>query len=180
MLERELSLGLRPVAAPADLWGHVGQVVNLRPIGNRPSPVFAEASSRPIDNRPQVNNLPYMAVAVAAIVVMLWGVQAESGAKQMRQWVAANSGLNVRLAERPGLRLAAAHVERDRAEVAFSVDGRMGRLVVAKTSSPARGETHALPASGAAAYSWAQGGLQFTLDCASPEDLRMACQLCHG
>jgi hypothetical protein len=38
---------------------NVGQVANLRPIVNRPE-TPAKSSARPIDNRPQVNNLPHM------------------------------------------------------------------------------------------------------------------------
>jgi hypothetical protein len=36
----------------------VGQIVNLRPIGNRPVN-NSEVSDRPIANRPQVTNLPH-------------------------------------------------------------------------------------------------------------------------
>jgi len=36
---------------------HVGQVVNLLRVGN-PNPAAHSTLSRPIDNRPQVNNLP--------------------------------------------------------------------------------------------------------------------------
>jgi hypothetical protein len=44
----------------------VGQVANQQPIGNRlrvlylSQPEIARSSARPINNRPQVNNLPYI------------------------------------------------------------------------------------------------------------------------
>ena len=37
---------------------HVGQIVNLRPIGNRPVNEFGIIYG-PINNRPQVTNLPH-------------------------------------------------------------------------------------------------------------------------
>src|SRR5581483_11127984 len=38
----------------------VGQVCNLRPIFNRPSLGLTKSCSRPITNRPQIKNLPYI------------------------------------------------------------------------------------------------------------------------
>jgi hypothetical protein len=171
MLERDLSQGLQPVGAPEELWVRVEQsLVSARPAG-----LPSGAGSRRRDL------LPHLALAAVAIVaVVVWSARAGAGASQVREWVAANSGLDLALADRGELRLAAAHTAADRAEMRFTVDGREGKLVVTKaiTTQPADG--HPLPKLGATRYSWTMRGLAFTLECGAPEDLRAACQLCHA
>ena len=124
----------------------------------------------------------WLAVTAAVFVVAVgWSFRpAADGRASVREWVKANTGLNLLLADRAGLRLVATHAFRNAAEVGFTVDGRGGRLVMTKTDAPSGAVPHVLPASNARSYSWATRGLAFTLECASPEDLRAACGLCHG
>ena len=50
-----------------------------------------------------------------------------------------------------------------------------GRLVVTKGES---GGQHAV-GSGARVFTWSKDGRTYTLACATPEELRVACGLCH-
>jgi hypothetical protein len=168
MLEQDLLIGLRPVEAPAELWDRVrsGRAGFSLQRGLQPPLRFVA-----------------MAAAVVLVAAILWGFRPAypEGAGQVRAWVRTNSGVDVALAARQGVRLVAAHTARETAELAFVVDGRKGRLLISKADAPS---SHALPGSlpgnDARVYSWTMSGLAFTLECASPADLRAACVLCHS
>src|SRR5437868_1506070 len=57
-----ISSGVAIAEIPEDmLHFSVGQIVNLRPIGNRPAAELGRLFDGPISNRPQINNLPHTA-----------------------------------------------------------------------------------------------------------------------
>jgi len=181
MLERQLFEGLRPVEAPAELWGRVGQVVNLRRVVNPPADVFETRPGRLTTGRRLPACPTWILATVAAVVVMamFWGFRpAGDEASEVRAWLATNTGLDVALAGRPGLRVVASHTAREAAEIAFLVDGREAKLFM--RTAVGGGMPHVLPALDASVYSWSMRGVAFRLQCASPEDLRAACVLCHG
>jgi len=180
-LEQVLSRELRPVAAPRELWDRVqlGQDV--------PGPIRARY-------------LGWALAGLAAVLMVgiIWNfrtvpvVAAETDSPQFRSreateirgWVKANAGFDVPL--RPGsVQLIGASVRNGSAEVVCRVGDRPARLVVSKSRpGPFDGARHHVLSSswfrGGRALSWIMRGQLYTLACATPEDLKAACFLCHG
>jgi hypothetical protein len=113
--------------------------------------------------------LPYIrfVFAVVAIVlsVVVWasyprglGIRSEQGSA-IKEWVKVNAGLDVPLRGDPSpVRLVGARVVKGGVEIACRVGNREARLVVSKAAS-----SHG----------------RYTLKCATPEDMKTACLLCH-
>jgi hypothetical protein len=105
------------------------------------------------------------AVVAIALTFVVWasypralGIRSEQGA-QIRDWVKVNAGLDVPLRGDPSpVRLVGATVVKGGVEIACLVGNREARLVVSKAAS-----SHG----------------RYTLKCATPEDLKTACLLCH-
>ena len=126
------------------------------------------------------------AVAAATLIALaLWSsyprVQAiqSSDSVRIREWIKANSGLEIPLlTELPvSLRLTGARIVRGRAEVGCRIGDRDIKLVVAKAESGVS-HVHNHP-NGGRSVSWAMHGQSYSLFCARPEDLKAACLLCH-
>jgi hypothetical protein len=89
---------------------------------------------------------------------------------EIRAWVKAQAGIDVPLRPRPaGVQLVGANFAKGSVEIGYRVGGRDGRLKV--------DGRHA--ASSARVFTWSMDGHIYTLECATPEDLKTACNLCH-
>jgi hypothetical protein len=116
-------------------------------------------------------------------------------ALSMRAWVKSRAGLDIPLvaSSSPSIRLASVRLGEHSlrkspaptAEVSFLVQDRRATLLVSPAESGSSGmlEHRLLTTepynSGAKTASWVVRGQLYTLACASPEDLRTACSLCH-
>ncbi len=173
MLEGDLSRDLRPVSAPPELWDRVSEKV---------AHAAAFAADSGVKRRVSVRHEKVWAMAIAAVAVIaivLWSVRPAPGARAMRQWVSTKSGLTLPFEDRRDLHLAAAHTDADRAQISFAVNGRRGQLTVTKPAGAPPIDSHPFPGNSDSVYSWSMRGLAFTLQCSTPDDLRVACQLCH-
>jgi hypothetical protein len=152
-IESELVGGLRPVEAPGELWGRVeaGRIAGCRQ-----------------DCLPHnVAHTGRWVVALVTLVlsVVVWasyprtlGIRSSQGSL-VREWVRVNAGLDVPLRGDPSpVRLVGARVVKGGVEIACRVGNREARLVVSKAAS-----SHG----------------RYTLKCATPEDMKTACLLCH-
>ena len=194
-LDDALTENLSVVPAPSELWDRV----------RMPGPVTARSSIPP--RRWGLAMASTFAVLVAA---GLWSFgKHESGSREfgshdavaMRAWVKDRTGLDIPLVAggTPRVQLASARFRkgehfwdgtlstsgRATAEVAFFVENRRATLRVSAAGPASAGiSQHNLlagaPNRGSQAVSWVVRGQLYTLACASPEDLRIACSLCHG
>jgi hypothetical protein len=162
-LEPALEMHLEHVRAPEELWGRTQNP-------NRIQPARQPAAGRTV------------CLTVALVLLTLWFYpwhrQLRSGdAAEIRAWVRTQSGVDVPLQTQSSgrLRLTGARVVKSSTEITYQVGDRDGRLVVAKGGSNAR---HSAPA-GARVFTWSMNGQVYTLACTAPEDLRIACSLCH-
>ena len=163
-LELALARELRVVAAPEELWERI-------------------QNPRPAQRRAKSARTASM-LACAALLVLAWWVvprrveirSANGG--EIRAWVQARTGLNVPLRAQPAgsIQLIGASARRGQAEIAYRVASREGRLTVSRGVAAGR---HTNPGN-ARVFSWSMDGQVYTLTCANPEDLGIACQLCHG
>jgi hypothetical protein len=140
-------------------------------------------------------------VVAAMLVVGLWtfgrtgiGLKNQelrsSDAAAIRAWVKDRCGFALPLSAQalPQIRLASVRFERngadDRdgsAELAFRVENRPALLQISQVDGAASAEpAHHELAADARSVSWMADGRLFTLACATPEDLRIACSLCHA
>jgi len=167
-VDRVLAVELGRVRAPEELWERIERPRTL-PSG-----------------RGSVTTRKGLALAAAVLIaVVVWGlyprglVIQSTDAVRIRDWVKANAGLDVPLlAELPAsLRLTGARVSRGRAEINCRVGDRDAKLIVARTGS---GVSERHSQTGRRIASWAMRGQSYTLACANPEDLKMACLLCHS
>src|SRR5260370_39130686 len=107
-IESVLTQNLDRVAAPEDLWDR---------IENRSLTVAVQTERSHIRDRVPV--LSWAVVGAILVVVLVWGfrprrdlvIQSDS-ATQIREWVKANAGLDVPLAESPQSRLTGARLLR--------------------------------------------------------------------
>ncbi len=112
--------------------------------------------------------------ACATLLVLLFCVGrtgVRSGdAGEIRAFVKAKAGIDLPLrAQAAGVQLTGARVAQGSVEVVYRVGRRDGRLVV---GGP-------VVSSGPRVFTWSMDGRTFTLECATPEDLKIACNLCH-
>jgi hypothetical protein len=82
------------------------------------------------------------------------------------------------------IRLSAVRLQRNGpfAEVAFRVDNRPALLQISEVDGtrPHEAASHHRLTADARSVSWVTKGRLFALECATPEDLRIACSLCHA
>jgi hypothetical protein len=171
-LEHSLQSGLQEVAAPPELWDRVRGAKAVSSRENNRTLVWA------------------MAAAVVVMAVGLSVIHRDNVAypqfasdhcqnpAQLRAWVKANTGFNVPLRDSlsPSIQLIGARTVSGRAEVAYRAGNRDGVLLVSRADGSAN-----MPHSrgGGQVSSWVMDGQRFTLACADPAALQLACKLCH-
>ncbi len=174
-LEAALTENLRPVGAPAELWDRVEmpRVVAGRRLG-----------------WPAIWQVALTSAVAAILAVGLWSFGRpgqelhSSDPAAIRAWVQDRCGFALPLsaAASPEIRLSDVRLQHGGAatELAFSVENRPAILEISRATGAATGETHHQLAAEAKSVSWVTDGKLFTLACATPEDLRVACSLCHA
>jgi hypothetical protein len=88
--------------------------------------------------------------------------------------------LDVPLEASTGLRFVGAKAARGQAEISCRVGDRDVKLTVSKAGGGAVAVSAHQSYAGGKTVSWAMRGQQYTLACATPEDLQVACLLCHA
>ncbi len=164
-LEPALETHLERLRAPEELWERI-----QNPRVERHWPTRQSAAGM----------TACLTIAIVLLTVWFypWHKQLRSGdPREIRAWVKAQAAVDVPLqAQSSGrLRLTGAMVLNNAAEISYRVGDHNGQLIVAKGVSSAR---HALTA-GARVFTWSMDGHIYTLACAEPDDLRIACSLCH-
>lgn len=165
-IEAVLSRHLGRAPAPVELWSRVQCAVADPAPGERPRAVwFVPALQAHRECVVRVKGaLAGFASAAAALLLAAFYLQpatfSSSNAVQIRNWVHARAGIDLPLRADPpsAIRLTGARVVRRSTEVTFEIGGRAGVLRV-----PANA-THQ----------------SYKLACATPEDERLACLLCHS
>ena len=164
-VEAELRRGLQPVRAPEELWERVQRRDAGVARGGRKY-VWAIA-----------------AAAMAMVVLFLARPRGEvhSGdAARIRQWVLLHTGLDVPLQASTALRLVGAKGTDGRAEIACRVGDRDVKLVVSRARTGVVEASAHQAYQGGKAVSWSMRGQRYALACATPDDLQVACLLCHA
>jgi hypothetical protein len=110
-------------------------------------------------------------VLLLAIWLLVGRTSVRSGdAAEIRAFVKAKEGIDLPLrAHAAGVQLTGAKVARGSVEVAYRVGKHDGRLVV---GGP-------VVSTGPRVFTWSMDGRTYTLECATPQDLKLACGLCH-
>ena len=157
--EPVLAHQLDRVAAPEELWERV------RNPGLR----------RKKERVHRIVNAARVGAYATVLLLAIWLVVGHSGVKsgdpgEIRAWVKARAGVDVPLRARPaGVQLVGANFAKGSVEIVYRVGGRDGRLKV--------DGRHAV--SSVRVFTWSMDGHIYTLECATPEDLKVACNLCH-
>jgi len=157
--EPVLASHLDRVAAPDELWERIQQP---RQMSETRVPTGVNAA--------------WIGASAAIIFLAMWlypwnRALRTNDAGQMRAWVRDHARIDLPLQTRPGgVQLIGASVSKGSVEIAYRVRNRDGRLIV--------GGQHR-PSAGVKVFTGSVDGHTFTLECATPEDLRMACSLCH-
>lgn len=158
--EPVLAHQLDRVAAPEELWERVRNPVIRKKKGVHTSV-----------NAARLGACATVIVCVFAIYLLVGHSGLRSGdAGEIRGWVKAQAGIDVPLRAQPaGVHLVGASFTKGSVEITYRVGGRAGRLEVdgRKAGSSAR------------VFTWSMDGHTYTLECATPEDLKVACNLCH-
>jgi hypothetical protein len=164
--EPVLAHQLDRVRAPEELWERVR------------SPRVAPRVVPRVAKRKRVHMSVNAAGMSACATVLLLGIwlfvgrtSVRSGdAGEIRAFVKAKAGIDLPLRKQSdGVQLTGARVAKGSVEVAYRVGKRDGRLLVG--GSVASG--------GPRVFTWSMDGHTYTLECATPEDLKIACNLCH-
>ena len=170
-VNQRLQLALRPVAAPPELWGRVQSGRVSQPQTTSRGFVWAMA----------------LAVVLAAVALSVRSPVRDSqqlafhcqNPAQLRAWVKAKTGFDVplRAALPASIQLIGARSAEGRAEIAYRAGNRDALLLVSR----AEAGTANIPHSGLSGKvsSWVMSGQRFTLACADPAALQLACKLCH-
>ena len=159
--EPVLAHQLDRVSAPEELWERVRNP--------RVAPRVAKKKRVPMSV-----NAAGMSACVTVLLLAIWlfvgRTSVRSGdAGEIRAFVKAKAGIDLPLrAQATGVQLRGAKVAKGSVEIAYQVGGRDGLLSVDRR----RG-------SGARVFTWSMDGRTYTLECATPEDLKIACSLCH-
>jgi len=175
-IETILARKLYRVAAPEELWDR---------IDNRSLTVATRTERLPSRDRKGAV-LGWSLVAATLVVVLVWGLRPRrdlvlrsDSAWQIREWVQANAGLDIPLLGHSAqVRLTGARLMRGDVEIACRVGDHQAKLLVSKGNSSLR--HGALPTKSRSTFSWGMSGRLYTLACATPEDLKIACLLCHS
>jgi hypothetical protein len=168
-IESELSQKLSRVKAPEDLWNRI----------QNPKP----SSSQGVQSTRE--KLTWALVAACLAVALIWGIPAHRGiqsasATQIREWVKTNTSIDVPLVGDPSpLRLVSASASRQGIEIACRIGNRPAKLLISKNKS-ILAPKHAALNNNDTTISWGMSNRVYTLACATPEDLRIACLLCHS
>ena len=163
-MEEALREHLGRVTAPAELWNRVQE--------QRPHRAATVREWLPL-------------AAGAAVLVLavagwaLWKTSSpplelhSASASEVRQWVLANSGLDVPIPAKPSslVEILGASIDRAVATISYRVGELKATLSVSKSVS---GDTPHLSST------WTMNGQAYTLAVANPADLRTACVLCHN
>lgn len=159
-IEPALARHLDAVAAPEELWERVRNPRVIRK--NRNVPMSGNAA--------RLGACATVALVLLSALLMPRPGLKSSDPDEIRGWVQAKSGIDVPLRARPaGVQLTGAQVSKGTVEIAYKVGNRDGRLFV--------GGQHT--ASNPRVFTWSMHGNTFTLECATPDDLKVACNLCH-
>jgi len=166
-MEEALREHLGRVNAPAELWGRV-QGASPRRVTPRFHPAWIAAAAS-------------MVMAVAGW--SMWKASSQplelhsASASEVRQWVLANSGMDVPLPVKPSslVEILGASIDKAVAKISY----RVGELRA--TLSVSKGASGDAPHKGTEISStWTMNGQAYTLAVANPADLRTACVLCHN
>jgi hypothetical protein len=157
--EPALARELGQVAAPEELWERV-----RNPVIRKKKSVHTSV------NAARVGACATVILVAIGLFVGHRGLRS-ADAGEIRGWVKAQAGIDVPLQSRPvGVHLMGASVAKGSVEIAYRVGNRDGRLVVGG---------HAPSGSNGRVFTWSMDGRIYTLECATPEDLKIACNLCH-
>lgn len=164
-IEAELRRELRPVRAPEELWERVQRREAVVSRGGR--------------------GYVWLLAAAAMVMVVLFlarprGEFRSGDAARIRAWLQLHTGLDVPLQASTALRLVGAKGTDGRAEIACRIGDRDAKLVVSRARAGLVEASAHQTYMGGKALSWAMRGQLYTLACASPEDLQVACMLCHA
>jgi len=171
-LESSLQQGLREVPAPAELWDRV-------------------RNSKAVSSRESNLTLTWaMAAAVVLIVVGLSVIQRDHAVypltgdhcenpAQLRAWVRAKTGLDLplRAGSSASVQLIDARNVRGRVEISYRAGNRDAVLLVSRADAGSANLPHSRVRGNVS--TWVMAGQRFTLACADPAALQLACQLCH-
>jgi hypothetical protein len=159
--EPVLAHQLDRVRAPEELWERVrGPRVAARVVKRKGVHMSLNAAG--------------MSACATVLLLAIWLVVGRTSVRsgdagEIRAFVKAKAGIDLPLrAKAAGVRLTGASFRRGSVEIAYQVGGRDGRLTVDGHQGP-----------GARVFTWSMDGHTYTLECATPEDLKVACNLCH-
>ena len=174
---RELEQGLRPVAAPDELWQRIVRPRPPKPRRSRIPVVLAAAA----------------AALVAAVAMSRGSDEIEfraSTAGEIRNWVKHRTGMDIPFPEStpPDIWLAGVCAVKGgtpTVKVSYRVHGRDAELLVSKAPNDGDEATmhHALKCESVGrnrVSSWTMGGQRYTLAYAAAGDARDECRLCHN
>ncbi|HYL75328.1 MAG TPA: hypothetical protein VEU96_14040 [Bryobacteraceae bacterium] len=164
-VEAELRRELQQVRAPEELWERV----------QRPRAAVSRGG----------RGYVWVLAAAAMVMVVLFlarprGEFRSGDAARIRAWVLLHAGLDVPLQASTALRLVGAKGTDGRAEIACRVGDRDVKLTVSRARAGVVEVSAHQAYKGGKAVSWAMRGQLYTLACATPEDLQVACMLCHA
>jgi hypothetical protein len=94
---------------------------------------------------------------------------------QLRAWVRAKTGLDLPL--RADIQLIGARNVGGRVEISYRAGNRDAMLLVSRAETGSANAPHSHMSGNVS--SWVMAGQQFTLACADPAALQLACKLCH-
>jgi hypothetical protein len=182
-LESELRRGLYQVSAPPQLWERVQQAQSAPAVVRRKARralVWAMAASALLIG-------VGMATVKASIGGARWKPDSQSVAlhcqnpAELRAWVRARTGLDLplRAEASPSIQLIGAQLVDDSpsVQIAYRAGNRDAKLLVSRADRGAATAPHGRM--GGNVSSWIMDGQRFTLACANPADLQLACKLCH-
>ncbi len=165
-----LERGLRPVAAPPELWDRVQSAQVSRPPAANRGLVWAVAAT--------------VVLATLALSKLPAGRSQQmslhcDNPAQLRAWVMAKTGFNVplRAALPASIQLIGAKATEGRVEIVYRAGNRDATLLVSRAEAGSADMPHSLASGSVSA--WVMAGQQFTLACADPAALQLACKLCH-
>jgi hypothetical protein len=171
-MKSELQLALHRVTAPPELWDRVQNPKAVSSCESNPMLIWA------------------VAAVVVLMVIGLSGIQRDNAAyalssdhcqnpAQLRAWVRAKTGLDLplRADSSASIQLIDARNVRGRVEISYRAGNRDAVLRVSR-ADPGSADVPHSRASGKVS-AWVMAGQQFTLACADPAALQLACKLCH-
>lgn len=161
-IEVSLARHLGTVAAPEELWER---------IQNPPRRV--SVPRRSTQARMSVLVAATAAVVMAAVVFHPRSEFRSDNAAEIRAWVKAKTGLDVRLhaGPSPSVELMGAKVLKgNAAEITYRMGNHDVTVMVSRAGT----------ADSTGVFSWIARGQRYTLACVAPEELKIACLHCHS